>query len=39
VSSIAHQRGGGGHKEAAGFSTEEGVDEIVAFLRGALDGS
>jgi bifunctional oligoribonuclease and PAP phosphatase NrnA len=38
VSSIARRQGGGGHKEAAGFSSEASVDEIVDFLRGALDG-
>ena len=37
VSSIARQQGGGGHKEAAGFSSEASVDEIVAFLRRAVD--
>jgi phosphoesterase RecJ-like protein len=39
VSSIARQQGGGGHKEAAGFSSEAGVEEIVAFLRRAVDRS
>src|ERR687883_294397 len=33
VSTIARKRGGGGHRQAAGFSTDESVDEIVAFLR------
>ena len=36
VSSIARQRGGGGHRAAAGFSTEESVDDIVAFLAGEV---
>jgi phosphoesterase RecJ-like protein len=33
VSAIARLRGGGGHPQAAGFSSEESVDEIVEFLR------
>jgi phosphoesterase RecJ-like protein len=33
VSLIARKRGGGGHRQAAGFSTDESVDEIVAFIR------
>jgi len=33
VSAIARKRGGGGHRRAAGFSTDESVDEITAFLR------
>jgi phosphoesterase RecJ-like protein len=33
VSRIARARGGGGHRQAAGFSTEMGWDELVAFLR------
>jgi phosphoesterase RecJ-like protein len=33
VSAIARKRGGGGHRQAAGFSTPESVDEIKAFLR------
>ena len=37
MSSIARQQGGGGHKEAAGFSSEASVEEIVAFLRRAVD--
>ena len=32
-SAIARERGGGGHPGAAGFSTDETVEEIVAFLR------
>ena len=32
VSAIARERGGGGHKRAAGFSTDLEVDELVAFL-------
>jgi bifunctional oligoribonuclease and PAP phosphatase NrnA len=33
VSAIARRRGGGGHRQAAGFSTPEAIDEIKAFLR------
>ena len=33
VSAIARLRGGGGHPQAAGFSSEESIDEIVEFLR------
>ncbi len=33
VSVIARKRGGGGHRQAAGFSTPESIDEIKAFLR------
>ena len=33
VSAIARQRGGGGHPQAAGFSSTESVEEIVAFIR------
>jgi bifunctional oligoribonuclease and PAP phosphatase NrnA len=33
VSEIAQKRGGGGHRQAAGFSTGESVDEIKAFLQ------
>jgi phosphoesterase RecJ-like protein len=36
VSSIARQRGGGGHKAASGFSSDESIDELVAFLRVSL---
>jgi phosphoesterase RecJ-like protein len=32
VSAIARQHGGGGHKRAAGFSTDLGLDELVSFL-------
>lgn len=37
VSAIARAQGGGGHRQAAGFSTELPHDELVAFLRAALD--
>jgi bifunctional oligoribonuclease and PAP phosphatase NrnA len=33
VSAIARERGGGGHRQAAGFSTDEPVDEIIAFIQ------
>jgi phosphoesterase RecJ-like protein len=33
VSQIARQQGGGGHRQAAGFSTAMDWDELVAFLR------
>ena len=36
VSAIARERGGGGHRQAAGFSSEESIDEIVAFIRRAF---
>jgi bifunctional oligoribonuclease and PAP phosphatase NrnA len=34
VSAIARQRNGGGHKRAAGFSSDESVEEIIEFVRG-----
>ncbi len=33
VSAIARAAGGGGHRQAAGFSTELDEHELVAFLR------
>src|SRR6266498_3499386 len=33
VSAIARKRAGGGHPQAAGFSSAESVEEVVAFLR------
>jgi bifunctional oligoribonuclease and PAP phosphatase NrnA len=33
VSAIARKRGGGGHRQAAGFSSSESVDEIKNFIR------
>jgi phosphoesterase RecJ-like protein len=33
VSAIARVRGGGGHRQAAGFSSEESVEEITEFIR------
>jgi phosphoesterase RecJ-like protein len=32
VSAIARKHGGGGHKRAAGFSTDLGLDELASFL-------
>ncbi len=32
VSAIARKRGGGGHKRAAGFSTDLELDDLIAFL-------
>jgi bifunctional oligoribonuclease and PAP phosphatase NrnA len=36
VSAIARKRGGGGHKRAAGFSTDLELDELIAFLCGEV---
>ena len=36
VSVIARALGGGGHRRAAGFSTELEFSELVAFLRARL---
>jgi phosphoesterase RecJ-like protein len=36
VSAIARAQGGGGHRRAAGFSTALELDELNAFLRGAI---
>jgi bifunctional oligoribonuclease and PAP phosphatase NrnA len=33
VSAIARKSGGGGHRQAAGFSSESSVDEITEFIR------
>ncbi len=33
VSVIARKSGGGGHRQAAGFSSEASVDEVVEFIR------
>jgi phosphoesterase RecJ-like protein len=33
VSVIARQMGGGGHRQAAGFTTELPYDELIATLR------
>jgi phosphoesterase RecJ-like protein len=34
VSAIARRRNGGGHKRAAGFSSDESVEQIIEFVRG-----
>jgi bifunctional oligoribonuclease and PAP phosphatase NrnA len=36
VSAIARKNGGGGHKRAAGFSTDLELEELVAFLCGEV---
>ena len=36
VSVIARAQGGGGHRRAAGFSTELDPEELIAFLREAI---
>ena len=36
VSRIARSQGGGGHRQAAGFSTKMAWDDLVAFLRGEI---
>jgi phosphoesterase RecJ-like protein len=36
VSAIARQRGGGGHRQAAGFSSPDSVEGIVSFIRSAF---
>jgi phosphoesterase RecJ-like protein len=33
VSAIARKSGGGGHRQAAGFSSEDSIEEITEFLR------
>ena len=37
VSRIARAQGGGGHRQAAGFTTSMDWDELVEFLRTELD--
>ena len=36
VSIVARAQGGGGHRRAAGFSTDLSMDELIAFLRTAI---
>jgi phosphoesterase RecJ-like protein len=36
VSAIARGKGGGGHKRAAGFSTDLELDELIAFICGEV---
>src|SRR5207244_9526537 len=33
VSAIARKSGGGGHRQAAGFSSDASIDEITDFVR------
>ena len=33
MSAIARKAGGGGHRQAAGFSSEDSIEEIVEFIR------
>jgi phosphoesterase RecJ-like protein len=33
VSAIARERGGGGHRQAAGFSSDESIEDIIAFIQ------
>jgi phosphoesterase RecJ-like protein len=33
VSAIARERGGGGHRQAAGFSSDESIEDIIAFIH------
>jgi phosphoesterase RecJ-like protein len=33
VSAIARKAGGGGHRQAAGFSSSLSTEEIIAFIR------
>jgi phosphoesterase RecJ-like protein len=37
VSVIARKENGGGHRQAAGFSTEKTTTELIAFLRAEID--
>jgi phosphoesterase RecJ-like protein len=37
VSVIARKESGGGHRQAAGFSTEKTTTELIAFLRAEID--
>jgi phosphoesterase RecJ-like protein len=39
VSAIARQMGGGGHRQAAGFSSDRSLEEIVDFIRGAFEAA
>ena len=33
MSAIARKSGGGGHRQAAGFSSEDSVEAIIEFIR------
>jgi phosphoesterase RecJ-like protein len=39
VSAIARKAGGGGHRQAAGFSSERSIDEITDFVRTEFEAS
>ena len=39
VSAIARKMGGGGHRQAAGFSSDASIEEITAFLHREFAGS
>jgi phosphoesterase RecJ-like protein len=39
VSAIARQRGGGGHRRAAGFSTDESIEQVIEFVRSEFAGA
>ena len=36
VSVIAREEGGGGHRQAAGFSTTQSSEELIEFLRAEI---
>jgi phosphoesterase RecJ-like protein len=33
VSAIARKSGGGGHRQAAGFSSDDSIEEITEFIK------
>jgi len=33
VSAVARKAGGGGHRQAAGFSSEDSIEQIAEFIR------
>jgi phosphoesterase RecJ-like protein len=39
VSAIARKAGGGGHRQAAGFSSERSIEEIIEFVRGEFEAA
>jgi phosphoesterase RecJ-like protein len=38
VSALAAERGGGGHRQAAGFSSDDSPEEVARWLSSVLDG-
>ena len=36
MSAIARQRDGGGHPQAAGFSSDASIEETIEFIRSAF---